>query len=163
MWWHSHIGQQRSDGLFGALIVRQNEINDPHYHLYDYDLSEHVIFVMDWFNENGLVHAGPHVTEIGGKHSYSLLINGRGTARIFKNDSQSFESYFTPRSIFHVEQGKRYRFRLINSGLTSCPIEFSIENHNLIVIASDGHPIEPIVADSIVSYSGFKLLLNQQF
>ena len=48
-YWHSHGGLQRSDGFYGAFIVR--EPNDPHAALYNDDLSEHVILVRNWMYE----------------------------------------------------------------------------------------------------------------
>ena len=42
---------QRSDGVYGALIVHQPKDSDPHGKLYDYDLPEHVLAVNDWLIE----------------------------------------------------------------------------------------------------------------
>ena len=39
---------QRADGLYGALIVREPMSEDPHGALYDYDLEDHVIVLVDW-------------------------------------------------------------------------------------------------------------------
>ena len=44
----------------------------------------------------------------------------------------------TPRSVFAVKQGLRFRFRIVNAGILYCPIEVSIDNHLLAVIAVDG-------------------------
>lgn len=38
----------------------------------------------------------------------------------------------------------RYRFRLINNGILDCPITVSIDNHTLLVIASDGNSVQPV-------------------
>ena len=45
--------------------------------------------------------------------------------------------------VFNVEQEKRYRFRLISNAVLHCPLKFTIDNHNLTIIASDGRPFEP--------------------
>lgn len=72
--WHSHTGVQRSDGLFGAFIVR--EPTDVHEGLYDFDLPEHIIFINSWYNEltinkfNSYYHAEMAV------FPDSILING---------------------------------------------------------------------------------------
>lgn len=63
-------------------------------------------------------------------------------------------SEFTPYALFNVRNGSRYRFRSINSGFLNCPLEISIDNHTLLVIASDGHYFEPIQVDSLVTYAG---------
>jgi L-ascorbate oxidase len=59
-----------------------------------------------------------------------------------------------PLENFYVEKGFKYRFRLILNGVQHCPMEFSIESHNLTVIAGDGQPIEPFVVQSIFITSG---------
>lgn len=47
-WWHSHTGFQTGDGLYGALIVREPPTADSRYHMYDHDMSEHVLMVADF-------------------------------------------------------------------------------------------------------------------
>ena len=51
MFYHSHSSFQRADGLIGAYIVRQAPGNDPNDQLYDFDLTEHVIFPQEWFHQ----------------------------------------------------------------------------------------------------------------
>lgn len=50
MFHHSHMQFQRGNGVFGAYIVRQSRQKDPHAHLYDFDLTDHVIFVQEYFH-----------------------------------------------------------------------------------------------------------------
>lgn len=38
----------RSNGLFGALIVRKSERIDPNRKLYDIDSKQHVILISEW-------------------------------------------------------------------------------------------------------------------
>lgn len=64
------------------------------------------------------------------------------------------ETQHTPYELFTVDKGFRYRFRTINSGFLNCPLEISIDNHTLDMIASDGHYFETVRVDSIVSYAG---------
>ena len=42
---------QKGDGLFGPYIVRKPAGTDPNDHLYDYDLTEHLIFPQEWFHK----------------------------------------------------------------------------------------------------------------
>ena len=51
MFYHSHVSFQRGDGNFGTYIVRQTPENEPNADLYDYDLTEHVIFPQEWFHK----------------------------------------------------------------------------------------------------------------
>uniref|UniRef100_A0A182P7D7 Multicopper oxidase n=1 Tax=Anopheles epiroticus TaxID=199890 RepID=A0A182P7D7_9DIPT len=65
------------------------------------------------------------------------------------------ESKHIPLKVFYVDRGRRYRFRLINAEFLNCPVELSIESHNLTVIASDGFGIQPLEdLGSFVSYAG---------
>ena len=51
MFYHSHMSFQKGDGLFGPYIVRRPAGTDPNDHLYDYDLTEHLIFPQEWFHK----------------------------------------------------------------------------------------------------------------
>lgn len=64
------------------------------------------------------------------------------------------ETHLTPYEVFHVDANAKYRFRTINSGFLNCPLEISVDNHTLIIIASDGHYINPVEVDTLVSYAG---------
>ena len=41
----------------------------------------------------------------------------------------------TPFATFHVKSGHSYRFRIVSPGFTLCPIQVSVENHTLTLIA----------------------------
>jgi Putative multicopper oxidases len=60
----------------------------------------------------------------------------------------------TPKHVFHVKQGMRYRFRVIGALSTHCPAVVHIENHKLLMIASDGSPFKPVLVDSFTIFSG---------
>jgi L-ascorbate oxidase len=60
----------------------------------------------------------------------------------------------TPRSSFNVNYNKRYRFRVLNTGVQYCPLEFSIDEHNLTVISTDGNPIQPVNVKSFFIMPG---------
>lgn len=115
--------------------------------LFDYDLKEHVIILVDW-TENafqsiygGYMHSGIYPS------AFSILINGKGH---FGNNI----SAHVPLETFKVDKGYKYRFRLINSGIRYCFMEFSIDSHNLTIIEVDGNPIEPTEVESIVLNNG---------
>ncbi|KAL5022049.1 hypothetical protein ScPMuIL_001204 [Solemya velum] len=80
-------------------------------------------------------------------------------------EETSQDTALTPRALFHVMAGFKYRFRLISNGVLNCPIEISVDNHTLIVVASDGKPFHPIEVDSFNIFSGerydFVLSANQ--
>lgn len=64
--------------------------------------------------------------------------------------------------MFHVEEGQRYRFRFVNSMALACPAELEIENHSMLVIASDSYDLQPVSVDQLVSTSGerYDFVLN---
>lgn len=50
--------------------------------------------------------------------------------------------------------GFAYRLRIINAVAIECPIIVNIENHEMIVIATDGKPTKPVLARNVELYPG---------
>lgn len=140
-WYHSHVGKQRTGGLFGALIVRE-EISTATLSarlgvgtITDQPES-HTLSLIDWqtespdkvksFSEDG--------AEISNIVYWSGLINGRG-----RKEAQTV----TPLSVFRVTRHNLYRFRLIGAQ-NIFAYNFSIDGHTLKVIATDGHFFQPV-------------------
>uniref|UniRef100_A0A1X7TZC2 Uncharacterized protein n=1 Tax=Amphimedon queenslandica TaxID=400682 RepID=A0A1X7TZC2_AMPQE len=185
-WYHSHSGAQRTDGLFGALIVKEKQDN-PQYtafmkklnemgiqeNTYVDNPNEHTLTLLDWQKSNSLdlftqIHSsiryfnideaselvGANIprtrssdgAEIGPVPYWSGLINGRGR----HNDTDYSNSIL---SDFNVTAGNMYRFRLIGAQ-SLYAYRFSIEQHDLTVIATDGQFIEPETVDYIIIHSG---------
>ncbi|XP_069675528.1 uncharacterized protein [Periplaneta americana] len=148
-YWHSHAGLSKLNGIQGSLIVREPLDIDPSSKLYDYDIPCHTIFISDWTHVDaeerlpGLRHGDiSHDTTF-------YTINGQGKYRDYNGVLSS-----TPQKIFDVHKGYRYRFRLIGGVCTQCPARFQIEGHRLIVIATDGYSVKPVVVDAIEFFSG---------
>lgn len=98
-------GFQRADGTFGSFVVRTPEEHDPHYALYDFDLYEHTLIILDWDEMSGISKFIAHHHSDGDNKPSSILINGRGRFETFSKDN---ETYYTPYARFKVEQvGKR--------------------------------------------------------
>ncbi|XP_071491136.1 uncharacterized protein [Diadema antillarum] len=152
-WWHGHSGMHRSDGMFGALIVREPAQADPQISLYDYDLPEHELLIHDWFDVPTLDKFASHHFDDGSGKPDSILINGKGRRAPFF-DAETNSTVFTAREILHVKQGYRYRFRVISNAITNAPLKVSVDAHNLTIIASDGHDIQPVDVDAIFVYGG---------
>ncbi|XP_056642031.1 uncharacterized protein LOC130448620 [Diorhabda sublineata] len=160
--WHSHIGMQRADGCYGPLIVHVPEEEDPHIGLYDYDLTNHIMVIIDWVTQLGNEVFLSHHHNDGDNKPPTLLINGFGRYKEFENETGDGVPFFMPPARFKVEQGYRYRFRVINAGFLNCPIEMTVDNHTITVISSDGADIKPKQATSLVTYAGerFDFILN---
>lgn len=159
-WYHSHIGGQRVDGLYGALIIKTK--NNP-----ANDIEDKIMHVSGWF------HA--HSSELHGKMIYanfksqpgfvhpktldgvffapliykSTLIEGRGRYK----DEHTGKWLQPPLMTYNVIQGKKYRFRVIGSGMIY-PYRVSIDNHILTVVASDGFEVEARNFESIIINPG---------
>ncbi|PVD33733.1 hypothetical protein C0Q70_04993 [Pomacea canaliculata] len=135
-WYHAHTGMQTADGLFGPLIVHQPAGADPSDNLYDQDLPEHVFTVYDWSSELSMA-------------TYMSIIKTNLT------HAQ------TPLEVVHVQKGSRYRLRFIGAS-SVCPLQVSIDNHQLIVIAVDGQPLDPRPLDTFIINPGerYDFVLN---
>ena len=174
-WYHSHSGAQRTDGLFGALIVKEKKIPDG---LPDFEdvPGMHILTLLDWQRESSLdlfvqIHsslgyfeklpvdqvpkAGDALydntcsadgAEVGPIPYWSGIINGKG-------HHKDIPFVNTRLSTFNVERGKTYRFRLIGAQ-GNYAYRFSIDGHNLTLVATDGYFIEPVVTDYIIIHTG---------
>ena len=188
-WYHSHLGAQRTDGLFGGLIVRERgEIQEKAVEAIGLgtflDLpDEHTLTLLDWQRESSLslfvqIHStlgfypnkplgevprpsdqlymprteSTDKIEVGPVPYWSGLINGKG-----RYDSGTYSIL----SIFNVTQGTLYRFRLIGAQ-SLYAYRFEIQGHQLTVVATDGHFIQPQTVDYIIVHSGerYDFLLN---
>jgi FtsP/CotA-like multicopper oxidase with cupredoxin domain len=64
----------------------------------------------------------------------------------------------TPLAVYRVSQGKAYRFRLVGALCSQCPVRVKFEGHQMLVIATDGYAVKPILVDSVVLEAGSFLL-----
>ncbi|KAJ5614392.1 hypothetical protein N7528_008046 [Penicillium herquei] len=135
-WYHSHIGLQAWEGVFGGIVI-----NGPASANYDEDKG--VLFLNDWLNQTvdsfyfyERLH-GPLFKDIG-----DGLMNGT-EGKI--QDNGTVTGRFSQIS---VTQGKSYRLRLVNAAINS-HYTFQIDLHKLTVIAVDFVPIVPYTAENI--------------
>ncbi|XP_060075388.1 uncharacterized protein LOC132555065 [Ylistrum balloti] len=158
-WYHSHIGAQRSMGLNGALVIREKIPLETDEHIltiqdWNHDIDSDMVYMKMYYGnyENGT--KVPNTKSLEGAsfsmfHIHSGLINGRG--RYY--DDLTGNHNGAPLSSFNVTYGAMYRFRMIATGALY-PWRVSIDNHMLIVIASDGMDIEPVTVQSIIINPG---------
>ncbi|ETW84662.1 laccase [Heterobasidion irregulare TC 32-1] len=139
-WYHSHLSAQYCDGLRGPLVIY--DPNDPHAGLYDVDDENTVITLGDWYH-----YLSTNPPASGPPAPSSILINGLGRYISGPADETA------PLAVVGVEQGKRYRFRLVSISCDS-GVDFSIDQHNLTIIEADGSNTEPLVVDSVTILAG---------
>ncbi|XP_076435502.1 uncharacterized protein LOC143275348 isoform X3 [Babylonia areolata] len=150
--WHSHLGLQRADGVFGHFVIRQTSAREVHAGQYDHDLPEHAILVNDWMVEMVAARFAHKHHGKGDNKPRAILVNGKGSLDPVLNEDG--EKAFTPHEVFNVRPNQRYRFRAVSNGILNCPIRISIDNHVLKIIATDGTPVKPFEVDSFNLFSG---------
>uniref|UniRef100_A0A336MJM4 CSON002551 protein n=1 Tax=Culicoides sonorensis TaxID=179676 RepID=A0A336MJM4_CULSO len=145
--YHSHAGHHKLNGMFGSLVVRN--FRDPHSNMYDYDLKEHTILVTDWIHDDAEMFVPGLPTRKPNISPESILINGKGV--FFKSDKTPTNS---PIEVFKVIPSKKFRFRYINSAGHMCPVQIQFQNHDLSIIATDGHNVVPVTVDTLIATGG---------
>ncbi|XP_056014174.1 uncharacterized protein LOC125673438 [Ostrea edulis] len=133
-WYHSHVGNQRDMGMYGAFIVlkRNNEIPIS---------RQHIIQLQEWnhlYDPVTLLRANLNGK---GKEGVSILINGRG----------EFDNNVAPLASFVVDKGENHKFRLIGVGSADTFL-FSVPGLRLIVKETDGYEFEKRTVDRIIIY-----------
>ena len=128
-WYHSHIGYQRTQGLYGAFIVLRRHENLTN--------VGHVLMVSDYNHENDFIPG--YYTSI----PQSVLINGKG----------DYGNNEAPLEVLPAKSGNRIRFRLIHVGYRMRHM-LGIDGHKLNVIATDGFPVERTTVDRILTFPG---------
>ncbi|KAL8792760.1 MAG: hypothetical protein Q9195_004647 [Heterodermia aff. obscurata] len=139
-WYHSHSSAQYTEGLLGPMIIHGPSSCD-----YDIDLGPVFISDCKWTRDDliyNLLNFESTNQSLWRTYSDNNLINGKmffncSTA----NDKRPCENN-APVSKFKFQRGKSHRLRLINAGAAGQQF-FSIDGHELTVIANDFVPINP--------------------
>ena len=173
-WYHSHSGAQRTDGFYGALIVKESlermtgirwELPEQYREFIDLP-GQHTLTLLDWQHEASLdlftqaqadlgfypdtplgEVPAPNDPQYQGTRSFdngragpvpyfSGIVNGKGR-------HVDVPYHKTRLSIFTVESGEIYRFRLIRAQ-SLYSYSFSIDGHKLTVVGTDGYWINPV-------------------
>lgn len=143
-WYHSHIGLQAWEGVFGGIVI-----NGPATENYDDDKG--ILFLNDWSHQtvdelyDSAQASGPPTLTTG-------LING---TNVYGDDNSTSQTGY--RFNTSVTAGTSYRFRLVNAAVDTM-FKFMIDNHTLTVMAMDLVPIEPFNTTVLSIGMGTKLL-----
>ncbi|XP_023634764.1 L-ascorbate oxidase isoform X2 [Capsella rubella] len=154
--YHSHYGMQRESGLIGMIRVSP-PVTEPEPFSYDYDRN---VLLTDWYHKSMLESATGLASRpfkwVG--EPESLLIQGRGRFNC-SNDpgllsrACNASNADCSRFVLTVIPGKTYRLRLGSLTALSA-LNFQIEGHNLTVVETDGHYVEPFTVKNLFIYSG---------
>jgi FtsP/CotA-like multicopper oxidase with cupredoxin domain len=149
-WYHSHYSSQYGDGLYGPMVIYgplQPEVD------YDYDLGP--VMISDYFHMSyykGLEVSfakPPQVLNVSNN-----LINGKGAYdcdATTETDGNCLRGAGLAKFRFH--SGKLHRLRLINVGSLANQ-KFSIDNHEMTVIANDYVPVQPYTTKVVTLGAG---------
>ena len=163
-WYHAHGGTQRTEGIYGALIVKDTIELDGRNILDLYD--QHTLILMDWsqdpshkiaqelistlsiWKDNSSPYPGtkgPDGTTVGPFPFRSDLINdkGRFCDKYYLYGLPNCNLHYSQLNYFSVKPNHVYRFRLIGAQ-SAYAFKFSIQGHYLTVVATAGNPIQPI-------------------
>ena len=171
-WYHSHQYDERSDGMYGGLIIldpdetptdQDPEIED--------NPEEHTITLFEWFpvNSDSWTEAPYTLPDlVNTSIPYRSVPTNDGTGASSRQFFAGFMNFGgwrynpsasdcvrvanNPLPFFNIERGKRYRFRMIGSQVTYA-YKFSIAGHRLRVIATDG--IDATIPNSLTSEVDF--------
>ncbi|KAG8528577.1 uncharacterized protein KY384_006264 [Bacidia gigantensis] len=143
-WYHSHFSAQYLEGLWGPLVIYGPETAS-----YDIDLGP--VAISDYF------HRGYFdiLTDVMGTDllkvrpaSDNNLINGKMNYDCSKSTLPGSCTDNAGISKFAFASGKQHRLRLINTGIQAMQ-KFSIDHHNMTVIANDFVQVEPYVTNIV--------------
>ncbi|KAJ5604430.1 hypothetical protein N7510_009584 [Penicillium lagena] len=128
-WYHSHFSLQAWEGVYGPIVI-----HGPATAEYDEDIG--VVFLSDWAHrtidemyQSQLETYGTPQMEGGLLNGMNVWVQADGTTV-----GRRFETFLKP--------GKKYRIRLINTAMHT-HFKFSIDGHDLTVIANDFVPLAP--------------------
>ncbi|RVD89195.1 uncharacterized protein DFL_000211 [Arthrobotrys flagrans] len=159
-WYHSHFrafvfvlySLQYANGILGPLVLY-----GPSSTNYDFDSGP--LLIGDWYHEDAFSVYYREIEAHGGgpPSSDSKLINGMGnfttvsSTGIVSPGCDLSDPHCRPvTSIYNttVQTGKRYKFRIVNTSVTS-HLTFWIDGHDLEVISTDFVPIMPYTASNL--------------
>lgn len=167
-WYHSHLSNQRADGLYGVVIIHRERPSLPYFELAVSDWFHAMSTQMETLNPFKTYDRGSgsfHLQTIDRDHSFdgvklstlgyvSGLINGRGRY----NGNQA------PLTKFQVTKGLTYRFHVIGA-TNEFAYQLSIDHHKLKVIEMDGFLVNPVEVQSFIVVGGetyvFEVKANQ--
>ncbi len=128
MWYHSHSGTQRVDGMAGALIIEEKK-GEKNPYSDDYE-SEAIIFLSDWYREwsDDLFNLMVGKDRIFPTEITAITFNGKAQSNCSGIDPKKCDPNRPLDIIQMPASGKRIRLRII-SGTANSLLRFAIDGH----------------------------------
>lgn len=166
-WYHSHHGDQRTEGLAGALIVLEKEEDRK-------ERADYIMFLQDWFHQSSseinklldwgmlqylqsldedqcfVPYFGANQENVGFIPFESLLINGKGN-RFLTGISKDTVPWTV--ETFNVTSNDTFKFRVI-SAVLAYTLQVSIDQHQIEVVSVDGNAVVGVKGDAVIINGG---------
>jgi FtsP/CotA-like multicopper oxidase with cupredoxin domain len=143
-WYHAHYSAQYADGAFGPIVVYGPWDNKA----YDIDIGPITLndfYHDDWYSMVQKLTAPRLNQPPPMPTSDSNLINGKMRSECVSGAKCSPNAGL---SQFYFKSGKNHRLRLMNTGADGAQ-QFSIDDHDMTVVANDFVPIEPYTTNVV--------------
>jgi FtsP/CotA-like multicopper oxidase with cupredoxin domain len=154
--YHSHVGYQLDQGLYGPIIV------EPQREWLSYD-KEYTLILSDWVTVDG---GGPEAAKAGrtrggmGMMGRGMGMMGRGMRGMMgqrtTGDMPLLEPDYNAYTVngkvngasepFMVKEGDKVRLRIMNPA-SATVFTLRLAGHSLLVTHTDGRPVEPLEVD----------------
>ncbi|XP_052779713.1 uncharacterized protein LOC128216983 [Mya arenaria] len=160
-YYHAHIGDQRSMGLYGPLVIRKPQSSDQFFgdiivtlQDWNHDMDSETAYqrmITEQFDSAG--NTLPTTFSVdNGKFSrfafHSGLVNGKGRYWYSKNSHNN-----ATLERFIVRKGQKFRYRIIGAQ-TLYPMRVFIQGQTLSLRTSDCYNLKPIEVQSIIVHPG---------
>jgi multicopper oxidase len=146
--YHSHVGYQLDQGLYGALVIEQ--ASGPISHD-----REFTLMLEDWVTKDGGGVAETQRRPPGGMGMMGRGMMGRGSIQPSSTEpllEPVYDAYSVNGKVFEaqeplvVNKGERIKLRIINPS-SSTIYDLRLAGHSLTITHADGNPVSPIQTD----------------
>ncbi|OJD32225.1 laccase-1 precursor [Diplodia corticola] len=145
-WWHSHYSAQWTAGVFGPMIIY-----GPKHVGYDVDVGPVMLHDYSHRQYTDMVADAASTSQnlsVYAPSASNNLINGKNNYDCSQADVNATCVNNAGLSQFRFTPGATHRLRLMNTGAAAL-VHFSIDGHQMQVIAQDMVPVVPYDADYI--------------
>ncbi|CDO95217.1 unnamed protein product [Kluyveromyces dobzhanskii CBS 2104] len=160
-WYHSHYGAQYADGVFGPLVIHSKKEDELLGEASRYD-AEVVVVVNDYYHDDANEYLEEYLApgnendepspDAGLIQGGNVFDYNSATYLVPNNINTEDTDIYDPTQSFYpfiqLDKTKVYRIRLINAGFF-VPFSFSIDEHNMSIIETDGSNVVPVVVQRI--------------
>lgn len=158
--YHAHIGDQRSMGLFGAVVIHPRNVGigeqivitlQDWNHLMDAETAYQRMITQQFDFSTGEVIPTTNSSDGAMFSRYEFqsgLVNGKG--RYWRSSTQNNGS---PLERFEIKSGQTYRFRIIGA-TTLYPLRVFLHGQNITLLGSDGFDLTNLTVQSLIIQPG---------